>query len=169
MLQEGVRCFPFETRIHYRRKTDFFPEDTTMSYSGFESTRLQAEDDDDDPSIEQKGALLSGVTKNFRAPCKIRFLAVAGSYAIGIAQALEPLESCPPRCRGGGGVRYATGAAFHSRRESITGESPTSFSEENTTMPYSRFEPEPTGLQAECHIHHTGWAASLVMVKYTPC
>ncbi|GFW79378.1 hypothetical protein TNCV_2477851 [Trichonephila clavipes] len=31
------RCaaFPFETGIHFRRKTDFFPEeDTTMSYSG---------------------------------------------------------------------------------------------------------------------------------------
>ncbi|GFV87617.1 hypothetical protein TNCV_779011 [Trichonephila clavipes] len=44
--QKGVRCFPFETGIHYRRKTDFFPEEeTTMSYSGFEPepTRLQAE------------------------------------------------------------------------------------------------------------------------------
>ncbi|GFT87483.1 putative transposable element [Trichonephila clavipes] len=45
------RCtdFPFETRIHFRRKTDFFPEeDTTMSYSGFEPepTRLQAEVDE---------------------------------------------------------------------------------------------------------------------------
>ncbi|GFV04843.1 hypothetical protein TNCV_4327301 [Trichonephila clavipes] len=41
------RCaaFPFETGIHFRRKTDFFPEeDTTKSYSGFEPTRLQAED-----------------------------------------------------------------------------------------------------------------------------
>ncbi|GFW42815.1 hypothetical protein TNCV_474051 [Trichonephila clavipes] len=43
------RCaaFPFETRIHFRRKTDFFPEeDTTKSYSGFEPepTRLQAEE-----------------------------------------------------------------------------------------------------------------------------
>ncbi|GFW20974.1 hypothetical protein TNCV_1714811 [Trichonephila clavipes] len=40
------RCaaFPFETGIHYRRKTDCFPEeDTTMTYSGFEPTRLQAE------------------------------------------------------------------------------------------------------------------------------
>ncbi|GFT45845.1 hypothetical protein TNCV_2649701, partial [Trichonephila clavipes] len=28
---------PFETGIHFRRKTDFFPEeDTTKSYSGFE-------------------------------------------------------------------------------------------------------------------------------------
>ncbi|GFV54650.1 hypothetical protein TNCV_3843701 [Trichonephila clavipes] len=38
-------AFPFETGIHFRRKTDFFPEeDTTKSYSGFEpeSTRLQA-------------------------------------------------------------------------------------------------------------------------------
>ncbi|GFU01126.1 uncharacterized protein TNCV_2834931 [Trichonephila clavipes] len=41
-----MRCFPFETGIHYRRKIDFFPEkDTNMSYSGFEPkpTRLQAE------------------------------------------------------------------------------------------------------------------------------
>ncbi|GFT91561.1 apolipoprotein B-100 [Trichonephila clavipes] len=40
------RCaaVPFETGIHLRRKTDFFPEeDTTKSYSGFEPTRLQAE------------------------------------------------------------------------------------------------------------------------------
>ncbi|GFY12669.1 hypothetical protein TNCV_2448601 [Trichonephila clavipes] len=42
------RCaaFPFKTGIHFRRKTDFFPEeDTTMSYSGFEPelTRLQAD------------------------------------------------------------------------------------------------------------------------------
>ncbi|GFU71934.1 poly polymerase [Trichonephila clavipes] len=42
------RCaaFPFETGIHCRRKTDFFPEeDTTKSYSGFEPepNRLQAE------------------------------------------------------------------------------------------------------------------------------
>ncbi|GFT66704.1 uncharacterized protein TNCV_1961591 [Trichonephila clavipes] len=41
------RCaaFPFETGIHFRRKTDFLPEeDTTMSYSGFEPepNRLQA-------------------------------------------------------------------------------------------------------------------------------
>ncbi|GFV39357.1 hypothetical protein TNCV_1230591 [Trichonephila clavipes] len=42
-------------------------------------------------------------------------------------------------------------------RESITGESPTSFPEEETTMPYSGFE--PSLLQAEGHIHHTGWAA----------
>ncbi|GFS49229.1 HTH_Tnp_Tc3_2 domain-containing protein [Trichonephila clavipes] len=36
------RCaaFPFETGIHFRRKTDFFPEEgTTKSYSGFEPTR----------------------------------------------------------------------------------------------------------------------------------
>ncbi|GFX20902.1 transposable element Tcb1 transposase [Trichonephila clavipes] len=40
------RCaaFPFETGIHFGRKTDFFPEeDTTKSYSEFEPTRLQAE------------------------------------------------------------------------------------------------------------------------------
>ncbi|GFV48043.1 hypothetical protein TNCV_3999571 [Trichonephila clavipes] len=46
-------------------------------------------------------------------------------------------------------------AAFYSRWESITGESPTSFPEENTTTPYSGFE--PTRLQAEAYIHHTGW------------
>ncbi|GFU53138.1 hypothetical protein TNCV_3023611 [Trichonephila clavipes] len=37
------RCaaLPFETGIHFRRKTDFFPEeDTTKSYSGFEPTRF---------------------------------------------------------------------------------------------------------------------------------
>ncbi|GFS76478.1 hypothetical protein TNCV_1620991 [Trichonephila clavipes] len=42
------RCaaVPFEMGIHFRRKTDFFPEkDTTKSYSGFEPApiRLQAE------------------------------------------------------------------------------------------------------------------------------
>ncbi|GFW96629.1 hypothetical protein TNCV_2846861 [Trichonephila clavipes] len=47
-------------------------------------------------------------------------------------------------------------AVFRSRRESITGESPTSVPEENTTRPYSGFEPEPTRLQAEGHTHHTG-------------
>ncbi|GFV54476.1 hypothetical protein TNCV_2865601 [Trichonephila clavipes] len=54
-------------------------------------------------------------------------------------------------------------AAFLSRRESITGESPTSFSEGDTTMPYSGFEPEPTRLQAEDHIHHTSWVACDVL------
>ncbi|GFV63579.1 hypothetical protein TNCV_4883221 [Trichonephila clavipes] len=42
----GGGAFPFQTGIHFRRKTSFSPEeDTTMSYSGFESepTRLQAE------------------------------------------------------------------------------------------------------------------------------
>ncbi|GFX37582.1 uncharacterized protein TNCV_3201061 [Trichonephila clavipes] len=36
-----MRCFPFETGIHYRRKSDFF----SMPYSGFEPepTRLQVE------------------------------------------------------------------------------------------------------------------------------
>ncbi|GFU58155.1 hypothetical protein TNCV_696681 [Trichonephila clavipes] len=53
-------------------------------------------------------------------------------------------------------------AAFHSRRESIIGESLTSFPEENTTMPYSGFEPEPTRLQAEGHIHHTGCVAHIL-------
>ncbi|GFX56656.1 hypothetical protein TNCV_494041 [Trichonephila clavipes] len=52
------------------------------------------------------------------------------------------------------------GVAFHSRRGAITGESLTSFPEENTIMPYSRFEPEPARLQDEGHIHHTGWVAN---------
>ncbi|GFW29028.1 hypothetical protein TNCV_2355861 [Trichonephila clavipes] len=52
-------------------------------------------------------------------------------------------------------------AAFHSRRESITGESLTSFPEEDTTMPFSGIEPELTRLQAEVHIHHTGWVATI--------
>ncbi|GFX68267.1 uncharacterized protein TNCV_2816421 [Trichonephila clavipes] len=34
------------------------------------------------------------------------------------------------------------------------------FPEEDTTMPYSGFEPEPTWLQAEGHIHHIGWVLS---------
>ncbi|GFU35369.1 hypothetical protein TNCV_4505441 [Trichonephila clavipes] len=44
--QKRSAAVPFETGIHFRRKTDFFPEeDTTKSYSGFEPepTRLQAE------------------------------------------------------------------------------------------------------------------------------
>ncbi|GFV69730.1 hypothetical protein TNCV_1348831 [Trichonephila clavipes] len=53
-------------------------------------------------------------------------------------------------------------AAFHSRLESIFGESPTSFPEE-ASMPYSGFEPEPTRLKAEGHIQHTGWAARKVL------
>ncbi|GFU85428.1 transposable element Tcb2 transposase [Trichonephila clavipes] len=43
---EGCAAVPFETGIHFRRKTDFFPEeDTTKFYAGFEPepTRLQAE------------------------------------------------------------------------------------------------------------------------------
>ncbi|GFS72465.1 uncharacterized protein TNCV_2116141 [Trichonephila clavipes] len=38
----------------------------------------------------------------------------------------------------------------------------TSFPEENTSMPYSGFEPEPTRLQAEGHIHYTDWATSIL-------
>ncbi|GFU87659.1 hypothetical protein TNCV_2935811 [Trichonephila clavipes] len=42
--QKRCAAFPFETGIHFRRNTDFFPEeDTTKSYSGFEPTQLQAE------------------------------------------------------------------------------------------------------------------------------
>ncbi|GFX85295.1 hypothetical protein TNCV_2675701 [Trichonephila clavipes] len=56
-------------------------------------------------------------------------------------------------------------AAFHSRRESITGGSPIPFPEEDTTMPYSGFKPEPTRLQVEDHIHHTGWAGAVAASK----
>ncbi|GFV68284.1 hypothetical protein TNCV_1875661 [Trichonephila clavipes] len=48
-----------------------------------------------------------------------------------------------------------------SRQESITGESPTSFPEEDTTMPYSGLE--PTRLLAECHVYHTGWATLFII------
>ncbi|GFU33166.1 hypothetical protein TNCV_4156761 [Trichonephila clavipes] len=37
-------------------------------------------------------------------------------------------------------------------------ENLTSFPED-TSMPYSGFEPEPTRLQAQCHNHYTSWAA----------
>ncbi|GFV94560.1 hypothetical protein TNCV_3826271 [Trichonephila clavipes] len=40
-----MRCaaFPFETGIHFRRKTDFSPEeDTTKPYSGFEPEPTRA-------------------------------------------------------------------------------------------------------------------------------
>ncbi|GFV32177.1 uncharacterized protein TNCV_1674651 [Trichonephila clavipes] len=46
-------------------------------------------------------------------------------------------------------------AAFHSREEFISSESLTSFPED-TSIPYSGFEPGPTRLQVECHYHHTG-------------
>ncbi|GFV35938.1 hypothetical protein TNCV_2866961 [Trichonephila clavipes] len=47
--------------------------------------------------------------------------------------------------------------------------SPTSIPEENTTMPYWGFEPKPTRLQAEGHIHHTGWVALIqVYVQDVP-
>ncbi|GFV16501.1 uncharacterized protein TNCV_4785631 [Trichonephila clavipes] len=49
-------------------------------------------------------------------------------------------------------------APFPSKQESISGESATSFPED-TSMPYSEFETEPTRLQAEGHIHYTGRAA----------
>ncbi|GFU84827.1 hypothetical protein TNCV_2127681 [Trichonephila clavipes] len=56
--------------------------------------------------------------------------------------------------------------AFHLRRESITGKSLASFPEENTSMPYSGFEPETTWLQAEGHIYHTGWVADIIILEY---
>ncbi|GFY07859.1 hypothetical protein TNCV_4287951 [Trichonephila clavipes] len=46
-------------------------------------------------------------------------------------------------------------AAFHSRRESISGESSTSFPED-ISIPYSGLEPESTRLQGQCHNHHIG-------------
>ncbi|GFY17811.1 hypothetical protein TNCV_1075461 [Trichonephila clavipes] len=50
--------------------------------------------------------------------------------------------------------------AFNSRRESISGESLSSFLEalpEDISMTYSGFEPEPTRLQAECHNSNADW------------
>ncbi|GFV38586.1 hypothetical protein TNCV_132251 [Trichonephila clavipes] len=35
------------------------------------------------------------------------------------------------------------------------------FLEEETTMPYSRFKPEHTRLQAVGHVPHTGWVAPI--------
>ncbi|GFY27929.1 transposable element Tcb1 transposase [Trichonephila clavipes] len=37
--------------------------------------------------------------------------------------------------------------------------------EEDTTMSYSRFEPEPTRLQAEGHSHHTGWVTEFKVMR----
>ncbi|GFU91219.1 hypothetical protein TNCV_4925491 [Trichonephila clavipes] len=58
--------------------------------------------------------------------------------------------------------------SFYSRWESITGESPTSFPEENTTMLYWGFEAEPTRLQAEGYIYHTGWAGCKICKQHRP-
>ncbi|GFT32373.1 hypothetical protein TNCV_4484051 [Trichonephila clavipes] len=57
-------------------------------------------------------------------------------------------------------------ASFHSRREAILGQSPTSFPED-TSMPYSGFKPEPTRFQAEGHIHHTVWLAKVRYKAYS--
>ncbi|GFT22439.1 hypothetical protein TNCV_3274091 [Trichonephila clavipes] len=54
----------------------------------------------------------------------------------------------------------ATGSSLTHNYSRSQSESETSFPEENATMPYTGFEPEPTRLQAEGHIYHTGWAAS---------
>ncbi|GFW97742.1 hypothetical protein TNCV_1425051 [Trichonephila clavipes] len=57
-------------------------------------------------------------------------------------------------------------AAFYSRRQSVSGKSLTSFPED-TSLPYSGFQPEPSGLQVEDHNHHTGRAASSsIEIKY---
>ncbi|GFY10825.1 hypothetical protein TNCV_1123471 [Trichonephila clavipes] len=56
--KKGYAAFPFKTGIHYRRKTDFFPEeDTTMSYSGFEPIRFQAESHSHHTSLAIKFAV----------------------------------------------------------------------------------------------------------------
>ncbi|GFU99353.1 hypothetical protein TNCV_1900981 [Trichonephila clavipes] len=44
--------------------------------------------------------------------------------------------------------------------ESISGKSPI-YLPEDTSMPYSGFETEPTRLRAECHSHHTGWDGAM--------
>ncbi|GFX57996.1 hypothetical protein TNCV_4047551 [Trichonephila clavipes] len=50
--------------------------------------------------------------------------------------------------------------AFHSRRKSISSETPTSFPKD-TPMPYSGFELDSTRLQTEYHYHHTRWVPTL--------
>ncbi|GFU01691.1 hypothetical protein TNCV_1522261 [Trichonephila clavipes] len=55
-------------------------------------------------------------------------------------------------------------AAFHSKRESISGGNPTSFPED-TSLPYSGFGPEPTRLQTEGHNHHIGWVEMPALEK----
>ncbi|GFV93629.1 hypothetical protein TNCV_1989411 [Trichonephila clavipes] len=35
-------------------------------------------------------------------------------------------------------------------------------------MPYSGFEPEPSGLQAECHNHHIGWGGHSLVYADKP-
>ncbi|PRD35191.1 UNVERIFIED_CONTAM: hypothetical protein NCL1_12296 [Trichonephila clavipes] len=63
------------------------------------------------------------------------------------------------------GVRcFPCEMGIHYRRKSET-----SFPEENTSMPYSGFKPEPTRLQAEGHIYHTGWAAKSCNITCTWC
>ncbi|GFY02498.1 hypothetical protein TNCV_3503791 [Trichonephila clavipes] len=57
-------------------------------------------------------------------------------------------------------------AAFLSRRESISAESPIPFPE-YTSMPYSGFESEATRLQVECHNRHTGWGGNNKRSKWT--
>ncbi|GFV83043.1 hypothetical protein TNCV_1180571 [Trichonephila clavipes] len=44
-----------------------------------------------------------------------------------------------------------------------SGESSISFPEEDKTMSYSGFEPELTRLQAEGHIHLTGWVIPVLL------
>ncbi|GFY26691.1 hypothetical protein TNCV_2880191 [Trichonephila clavipes] len=65
---------------------------------------------------------------------------IAAEWAGQVSSFVKPVEK---RC-----------AAFHSRQESITSESPTP--EENTSMPISGYEPDPPRLQAEAYIYHTG-------------
>ncbi|GFW82937.1 hypothetical protein TNCV_2209891 [Trichonephila clavipes] len=67
-------------------------------------------------------------------------------------QKLITLEECVLK----GSQEQKRYAAFLSRRESISGESPISFPED-TSMPYSGIETEPTRLQVEGHNHHSGW------------
>ncbi|GFY33182.1 hypothetical protein TNCV_1240331 [Trichonephila clavipes] len=68
------RCaaFSFETGIHFRRKTDFLPEeDTTMSYSGFEPepTRLQAEGHSHHNGWATEYELIVGIEKMTSVKC----------------------------------------------------------------------------------------------------
>ncbi|GFX57017.1 hypothetical protein TNCV_3701821 [Trichonephila clavipes] len=40
---------------------------------------------------------------------------------------------------------------------------------DDTSMPYSGFEPKPPRLQAECHNHHTKWGGNAVHQKSKIC
>ncbi|GFV00730.1 hypothetical protein TNCV_1385491 [Trichonephila clavipes] len=94
-----MRCsaFPFETGIHFRRKTDFFPEeDTTKSYSGFEPTRLQAEvyfrAEDENPKTDFRKYLSFGERLRIRV-LRLNFQSFLGLPAQSYEKAIAT-ENC---------------------------------------------------------------------------